>query len=277
MQPERVRLERAACVATLVLNRPEVRNALDSATVAELTGRLRDLDADPQVRVVVLAGEGSCFSAGADLRAMRAMGGVQLEDNLADTRGFVEMLRVLSALSKPTLARVHGASVAGGVGLVACCDIALASDDAYFRLSEVRLGLVPAMVGPYLVEALGPRVARRLMLTAERFDARQAEKWGLVHEVHRRSELLQASDAMVLRLLRGAPGAQAICKDLVREIADAPLDHAIRDRTAVVLASQRSSAEGRAGVRAFFQKAQPPWAAAGEGKDECGQGPERRE
>ena len=274
MQPERVRLERAACVATLVLNRPEVRNALDSATVAELTGRLRDLDADPQVRVVVLAGEGSCFSAGADLRAMRAMGGVQLEDNLADTRGFVEMLRVLSALSKPTLARVHGASVAGGVGLVACCDIALASDDAYFQLSEVRLGLVPAMVGPYLVEALGPRVARRLMLTAERFDARQAEKWGLVHEVHRRSELLQASDAMVLRL---PAGAQAICKDLTREIADAPLDHAIRDRTAVVLASQRSSAEGRAGVRAFFQKAQPPWAAAGEGKGECGQGPERRE
>lgn len=269
MQPERVRLEQRECVASLVLNRPEVRNALDSTTVAELTAKLRLVDADPAIRVVVLSGEGSCFSAGADLRAMRAMGTARLEDNLADTRAFVEMLRVLSTVAKPTVARVHGASVGGGVGLVACCDIALASEDAFFRLSEVQLGLMPAMVGPYLVEALGARVARRLMLTAERFDARRAAEWGLVHEVHPRSELAQATDAMVRALLRGAPGAQAISKDLVRQIADAPFGDAIRERTARVLAAQRSSPEGRAGVRAFFDKARPPWAIRGRGNGKC--------
>ena len=269
MQPKRVRLEGAACVATLVINRPEARNALDAATVAELTEELQHADADPGVRVVVLAGEGSCFSAGADLRVMRHMGGSQPEENLADTRRFVEMLHVLSTLSKPTVARVHGATVAGGVGLVACCDIAVASEDAFFRLSEVQLGLVPAMVGPYLVEALGARVARRLMLTAERIDARQAATWGLVHEVHPRSELEVATDAMVRKLLRGAPGAQACCKELVREIADSPLDDAIRERTAEVLAMRRSSDEARSGVRAFFDKARPPWAVAEGGKDGC--------
>lgn len=269
MQSERVRLERAACVATLVIDRPEVRNALDAATVDELTAKLRHANTDPDVRVVVLAGEGSCFSAGADLRAMRRMGVSQPEENLADTRRFVEMLRTLSTLSKPTVARVQGATVAGGVGLVACCDIALASEDAFFRLSEVQLGLVPAMVGPYLVEALGVRVARRLMLTAERIDARQAAEWGLVHEVHPRSALSDATAVMVRKLLRGAPGAQACCKEMVREIADSPLDDAIRERTAEVLAMRRSSAEARSGVRAFFDKARPPWAIPGGGKGEC--------
>ena len=270
MQPEHVRLERSACVATLVIDRAEVRNALDAATVGELTAKLRHADADPGVRVVVLAGEGSCFSAGADLRVMRRMGVSRPEENLADTRRFVEMLHALNTLSKPTVARVHGATVAGGVGLVACCDIAIASEDAFFRLSEVQLGLVPAMVGPYLVEALGVRVARRLMLTAERIDARQAAEWGLVHEVHPRSELSDATDVMVRKLLRGAPGAQARCKELVREIADSPLDDAIRERTAEVLASRRSSDEARSGVRAFFDKARPPWAVARGGKGGCG-------
>ncbi len=269
MQSESVRLERSACVATLVIDRPQVRNALDAATVDELTAKLRHVDADPVVRVVVLAGEGSCFSAGADLHAMRRMGGSQPEENLADTRRFVEMLHTLSTLSKPTVARVHGATVAGGVGLVACCDIAIASEDAFFRLSEVQLGLVPAMVGPYLVEALGVRVARRLMLTAERIDARQAAEWGLLHEVHPRSELTDATDAMVRKLLRGAPGAQACCKELIREIADSPLDDAIRQRTAEVLAMCRSSEEARSGVGAFFDKARPPWAVAKGGQGEC--------
>ncbi len=269
MQSERVRLDQAACVATLVLNRPEARNALDPATVDELTGKLRDAAADPAVRVVVLAGEGTCFSAGADLRAMRRMGSAQSGENLADTRRFVEMLHVLSTLPKPTVAKVQGAAVGGGVGLVACCDIAVASEAAFFRLSEVQLGLVPAMVGPYLVEALGVRVARRLMLTSERVDAREAAEWGLVHEVHPPPELPDATATMVRRLLRGAPGAQACCKALVREIADSPLDAAIRERTADVLAARRSSQEGRSGVRAFLDKARPPWAVAKGGKNEC--------
>ncbi len=259
MPPPRVRLERSDCVATLVLDRPEVRNALDDDTVEELSGKLRELAADPGVRVVELAGEGSCFSAGADLRAMRRMGAAEPAENLAGTRKFVEMLRLLHSLPKPTVVRVQGAAVGGGVGLVACCDIAVAADDAFFRLSEVQLGLVPAMVGPYLVETLGVRVARRLMLTAERVDAQQALQWGLVDAVVPQGQLQAAARAFIDRLLRGAPGAQAACKQLVGEIAERPLDSEIRERTAQVLADRRASAEGRSGVRAFLDKARPPW------------------
>ena len=260
MSVERVRLERSACVATLTLDRPQARNALDAATVEQLSRLLREVGRDPGVRVVELAGAGSCFCAGADLRGMRSMGSVDPARNLADTRRFAAMLHRLYSTPKPTVARVQGPVVAGGVGLVACCDIAVAADDAFFRLSEVRLGLVPAMVGPYLVEALGARVARRLMLTAERFDARQALRWGLVHEVVTKSELTEAARAMIRRLLRGAPGSQAVCKELVRDFAAGPLDAAMRDRTALALATRRSSDEARRGVRAFFRKTRPPWA-----------------
>jgi methylglutaconyl-CoA hydratase len=271
MVPERVRLERCACVATLTLNRPESRNALDATTVEQLSSLLRQTAADPDVRVVELAAEGSCFSAGADLRAMRDMGAAPPARNLEDTRRFVEMLRLLHSMPKPTVARVQGAAIGGGVGLVACCDIAVASENAFFRLSEVRLGLVPAMVGPYLVEAMGIRVARRLMLTAERVDARRALGWGLVHEVVAPDELAGMSQRLIGHLLRGAPRAQAVCKELVREIADGPLDAAMRERTAEVLARRRSSEEGRFGVRAFFDKARPPWTAGATGVGGRGQ------
>ena len=260
MASERVRLERCACVATLTLNRPETRNALDRPTVEQLSRLLRETAADPGVRVVELAAEGTCFSAGADLRAMRSMGTATPVQNLEDTRRFVEMLRLLHSMPKPTLARVQGAAIAGGVGLVACCDIAVASENAFFRLSEVQLGLVPAMVGPYLIEAMGMRTARRLMLTAERVDARRALEWGLVHEVVAPDELGAMAQRLISQLLRGAPGAQAVCKELVREIADGPLDATMRERTAEVLARRRSSEEGLSGVRAFFDKARPPWA-----------------
>ena len=265
-----VRLERSACVATLVLDRPEVRNALDSATVGELSDKLRVQAEDPEVRVIQLAGAGSCFSAGADLRAMRQMGAADPADNLADTRRFVEMLRLLHSMPKPTVARVQGAAVGGGVGLVACCDIAVASEDAFFRLSEVQLGLMPAMVGPYLVEALGVKVARRLMLTAERVTASRAQAWGLVDEVVPAADLDAMTQTMIDRLLRGAPGALAASKELVREIADKPLDDEIRERTAQVLAARRSTDEGRAGVRAFLDKSRAPWLAAkGGGTESC--------
>ena len=270
MPTPRVRLERSACVATLVLDRPEVRNALDNDTVEELSEKLRSLAEDSSVRVVQLAGAGTCFSAGADLRAMRRMGTADPAQNLADTRRFVEMLRLLHAMPKPTLARVQGAAVGGGVGLVACCDVTVAGEDAFFRLSEVQLGLVPAMVGPYLVEVLGAKVARRLMLTAERVDALRAQAWGLVDEVVPASELDAATQEMTDRLLRGAPGALASCKELVREISDNPLDDEIRDRTAQVLAVRRSTEEGRAGVRAFLDKGRAPWLAAkGGGTQAC--------
>ena len=266
MASERVRLERCACVATLTLNRPEARNALDATTVGRLSGLLRRCAADPQVRVVELAAEGTSFSAGADLRAMRKMGTASPARNLEDTGRFVEMLHLLHSMPKPTVARVQGATIAGGVGLVACCDIVVASESAFFRLSEVQLGLVPAMVGPYLVEALGIRVARRLMLTAERVDAVRALEWGLVHEVVPADALEDAASELIGKLLRGAPGAQARCKALLREIADRPLDAALRARTAQVLARRRSSEEGRAGVQAFFDKARPFWVRGTPGK-----------
>ena len=260
MASESVRLQRCACVATLTLDRPEFRNALDSSTVEKLSARLRQVAADTSVRVVELAAAGTCFSAGADLRAMREMGTAPPEENLADTRRFVEMLHLLHSMPKPTVARVQGAAVGGGVGLVACCDIAVATENAYFRLSEVQLGLVPAMVGPYLVEAMGPRIARRMMLTAERVDARRALEWGLVHEVVAADDLESATGRLRRLLLRGAPGALAVTKGLVGEIGNRPQDSALRDRTAQVLARRRSSEEARWGVRAFFDKARPPWA-----------------
>lgn len=256
------RLEVSGCVATITLDRPETRNALGAETVDELSRHLRSVAADPAVRVVELAAAGTCFSAGADLRAMRSMGSARLEENLRDTRRFVEMLRLLHSLPKPTVARVQGAAIGGGVGLVACCDIAVASDEAFFRLSEVQLGLVPAMVGPYLVEALGARMARRLMLTGERVDARKAAQWGLVHEVVALDQLAEATGTVIGRLLRGAPGALATCKALVAEISDRPLDDDMRMRTAQILADRRSSEEGRAGVRSFLDKSRPPWARA---------------
>ena len=260
-------MDRSGCVATITLNRPAVRNALDAGAVAELTGRLRDAETDSSVRVVQLAAAGTCFSAGADLRTMRRMGTASNAENLADARGIVEMLRSLHGMSKPTVARVQGATVAAGMGLVACCDVAIASEDAFFSLSEVRLGLVPAMVSPYIIEALGLRTARRLMLTAERMDAAQALQLGLVHEVVPVDELASASERVIRRLLRGAPGAHAATKGLLREIANRPLDAATSDHTAQVLARRRSSAEGQAGVRAFLDKAQPPWATAAAGGD----------
>ena len=260
MPADRVRLERRACVARIVLDRPEARNALDAETVGQLAAVLRETGADRGVRVVELAAAGTSFSAGADLRVMRSMGTADPATNLADTRRFVSMLHTLHSLPKPTVARVQGAAVGGGVGLVACCDIAVASEDAFFRLSEVRLGLVPAMVGPYLDEALGARVARRLMLTAERFSARQALMWGLVHEVVPPADLSRVADGFAKRLLGGAPGAQATCKDLVREMAGRPVDRSLREHTARVIAERRSSVEGRAGVRAFLGKRRPPWA-----------------
>ena len=251
----------------LVLNRPAFRNALDGETVEQLSRELREAAADPAVRVVELAGAGPCFSAGADLRSMRGMARAERAENLADARRFVAMLHALHTLPKPTVARVQGASVGGGVGLVACCDLAIASEDAVFRLSETRLGLVPAMVGPYLVQTLGPRAAQRLMLTGEPIGAAEALRCGLVHAVVPADALDEAVRSMTGNLLRGAPGALACCKELVREFASSPLDDALRDRTAQVLADRRSSDEGLAGVAAFLDKAQPPWVSKGSAKD----------
>ncbi|MDE0103292.1 MAG: enoyl-CoA hydratase-related protein [Bryobacterales bacterium] len=265
MSTAHVRLERDACVATVRLARPGVRNALDDETVGQLHRTLDAAGRDPRVRIVKLAGEGSCFCAGVDLRSMHQMGRASAAENLASSLRFSRMLAALHAFPKPTVAVVQGAAVGGGVGLVACCDFSVASTSAFFRLSEVRLGLVPAMVSPYLVEALGARAARRIMLSAERVDAERAREIGLVDEVVPPAELQARAREVVDRLLLGAPGALAACKRLVREVAESPLDAAIHERTAKLLATRRASEEGQEGVRAFLNKRRPAWTMA-----ECG-------
>lgn len=260
MQYEHVRLECNRCVATVTLNRPETRNALDAATVGEVSACLRTVASSADVRALRLESTGSCFGSGADIRTMRGMGTAPYESNLADARAFTEMLHLLHELPKPTVACVQGPAVGGSVGLVACCDLAIGSEKASFRLSEVHLGVVGAMISPYLVEAIGARMTKRLMLTGERFDARQAARWGLLDEVVPAEELGEAVQTVITQLLRGAPGAQATSKELVREVARSPLDAGMRERTASVIAAARTAPEGRAGLKAFLDKARPPWA-----------------
>jgi len=246
-------------VATVTLNRPAVHNAFDDALIAELTRCLKRLEADAAVRVVVLTGSGQSFSAGADLNWMRRVAEYSDAENRTDAMALATLLRTLDTLSKPTVARVNGAAIAGGFGLVCCCDIAIAVEEAVFSLSEARLGLVPATVAPYVVAAIGARAARRYFLSAERFGAAEAQRVGLVHEVVPSAGLDTAVGKVVEALLEGAPGAQARGKRLVAEVANRPLSEATMALTADVIAEARASAEGREGVAAFFEKRKPSW------------------
>jgi methylglutaconyl-CoA hydratase len=259
MNPEAVRLERDGAVATLVLARPALHNAFDDALIAALTATFVALDADADVRVVVLAAEGRSFSAGADLNWMQRMAAYSEAENLADARALGALMRTLAGLSKPTIARVQGSAFGGGVGLVACCDIAVAVPDAKFALTEVRLGLIPAVISPYVVRAIGERAARRYFLTAERFDAHEAHRLGLVHQVVAADALDAAVDAIVAELLKGGPAALAASKSLIDAVAGRPVDAAVIDDTAQRIARQRAGAEGREGVTAFLDKRTPSW------------------
>src|SRR4051794_9908947 len=208
-------------VASVTLNRAEVHNAFNDAIIADLTGTLRRLGDDDKVQAVVLRAEGKSFSAGADLGWMQRMANCGHAENLADAGALAELMRVLNFLPKPTVARVQGAAFGGGVGLVACCDIAIASDAASFSLSEVRLGLIPAVISPYVVAAIGERAARRYFLTAERFDAAEALRLGLVHQVVPADQLDAAIDSILARLSEGGPAAQRAAKDLIFAVAPA--------------------------------------------------------
>lgn len=246
--------------ATLTMNRPEIHNAFDDAFIADLTARLCDLEDDPDVRVVFLAANGKSFSAGADLNWMRRMADYSREQNLADAEGLAELMRILDTLSKPTIALVQGAAYGGGVGLVACCDIAISTAQASFCLSEVKLGLIPAVISPYVVAAIGPRAARRYFLSAEAFDAGEAHRLGLVHQVVAdEHELAAAADRMAGRLLANGPAAMAAAKILVAAVAGRRVDDALIADTAGRIADQRSSPEGREGVSAFLAKRLPSW------------------
>ena len=250
-------------VATVTLARPEVHNAFDEALIAELTRALKALDADPAVRVVVLCGEGRSFCAGADLTWMQRMAGYDHAANLADAGALAAMLAALDRSTKPTIARVHGAAYGGGVGLVACCDIAVAAEDAVFALSEARLGLIPATIGPYVVAAIGRRAARRYFLTAERFGAADALAIGLVHAVVPAAGLDARVRELADQLLAAGPRAQAESKALIRAVAGRPIDDTVIADTVEWIAAVRASPEGREGIAAFLARRPPAWQRAG--------------
>jgi len=246
-------------VATVTLNRPEVHNAIDDVSIAELSVTLDRLAGDAAVRVLVLTGAGASFSAGADLNWMRRMGGFSAVENLADAMGLAAMLRRLNDFPKPTVARVNGAAFAGGVGLISCCDIAIANADAMFSVSEVRYGLVPGTIGPYLVAAIGARQARRYFLTAERFSADEARRIGLVHETVARAALDTLVEKFVAMLLEGGARAQGVSKRLAIDLANRDVDDAVMRSTSQASADARAGAEGREGTTAFLEKRKPSW------------------
>lgn len=247
-------------VAFLWLNRPDVRNAFNETMIAELTTAFGDLDIDPRARAVVLAGRGKVFCAGADLNWMKRMGEMNFEENRRDALVFGTMLNRLHAMKKPTLARVHGAAFAGAMGLIAACDIAVASADAQFAVSEVRLGLTPATISPYVLAAMGERAAHRYFLTAERFGAAEAHRIGFVHELTQPEALDGAVNAILGQLLQCAPGAQAMTKDLIRSVAHKSVTPELMQETAGRIARARASEEGREGARAFLEKRPAAWA-----------------
>ena len=246
--------------ATVTLNRPDVHNAFDDKLIALLTRELDALDRNPTVGVVVLAAAGKSFCAGADLKWMRRMAEYSEAENQADAETLAALMRTLNRLSKPTVAEVQGAAYGGGVGLICCCDIAIASEAAQFSISEVKLGLIPSVISPYVVAVIGERQARRYVLGAETFDAIEAKRIGLVHEVTAAEDLQTAVDAMVEALLANGPAAMAETKDQIAGGVNRPVDDRLIAAAAARIARIRVSDEGREGVAAFLEKRKPGWA-----------------
>lgn len=264
MNATAVRIERQGPVARVVMDRPAVHNAFDEHLITALTETFEALAADDAVRCLVVTGAGRSFSAGADLDWMRRSAGFAFEDNVEDARGLARMLAILDALPKPTVAMVNGAAIGGGAGIVAACDIAIASERAVFAFSEVRLGLVPAVISPYVLRAVGPRQARRYFLTAERFGAEEARRIGLVHEVVAADALEQRVAEIVRELLQGGPAALAEAKVLIRTVPGLE-GSLMAEATARIIAERRASAEGREGVTAFLEKRPPAWRTPADG------------
>ena len=251
-------------VGIVTLNRPERHNAFDDALIAELSDAIDRMAADPAVRVLVISSSGKSFCAGADLNWMKRAAGYSSEENLRDARALAGMLRRLAHCPKPTVARIQGPAYGGGVGLVACCDVAIATFDAEFSLTEVKLGLIPAVISPHVIAAIGERYARRYMLTAERFSAAEAYRIGLLHEMVTDEESLdEALGEIIDALLRNGPGAIAECKQLISAVAWKPLSDAVVEDTAQRITRLRASEEGREGMNAFLEKRKPNWIAQG--------------
>jgi len=252
-----------AGVATVTLNRPEVRNAFNDEVIAELTAVFAELDDRAEARCIVLAGSGTAFCAGADLNWMKRMAGYTRDENLADAAALASMLRAIYRCPKPTIARVQGDVYAGGVGLVAVCDIAVSVDTAQYCLSEVKLGLIPATISPYVIRAMGARAAHRYFLTAERFGAAEALRIGFVHEVVPAAQLDAKVAEIAQSLLGAGPAALKACKALVQDVAEKDITQLLIDRTVQGIADIRVSAEGREGIQSFLGKRKPGWLAQG--------------
>ena len=257
---ESLAVVRQGPVGLVTMNRPERHNAFDDVLIRELTESLRSMEAEEGIRIVVLSAAGRSFSAGADLNWMRRMAGFSKEENQRDAMGLAALMRTLAHLRKPTIARVQGAAYGGGVGLVAACDIAVAVKQATFSLSEPKLGLIPAVISPYVVAAIGERAARRYFMTAERFEAAEAWRLGLVHEiVASEGELDERIGAIVDASLACGPVAQREAKELIRAVSGRPVTSELIQDTAERIARLRASPEGREGVAAFLEKRRPAW------------------
>lgn len=249
----------SAHVARVWLNRPDLRNAFNDEVISALLRSFESLSQDPELRVVVLGAHGKSFCAGADLNWMKAMAGYSWDENHADATRLADMLWALWSCPVPVIARVQGDVYAGGVGLVACADIVVAVDTAGFCLSEAKLGLLPATIGPYVVKALGEQASRRYFVTAERFAADEARRLGLVHEVVNADALDAKVDELAAAICANGPAAVRACKQLVKDVAARPVTPELRDDTARRIADIRASTEGREGVQSFLAKSKPSW------------------
>ncbi|TVO67853.1 enoyl-CoA hydratase/isomerase family protein [Denitromonas ohlonensis] len=256
---ETLEIERDGAIATLWMNRPDVHNAFNAQLIADLTAACQQLDTDASVRVVVLAGRGKSFSAGADLNWMKAAGEASIEANVADARKLAGMLRVLSEMNTPTIARVQGAALGGGMGLASACDICVASEKAIFATSEVKFGIIPSAISPYVIRAIGERQSYRYFQTAERISAARAGELGLAHEVVAPEALDDKVAEIVAALMQGGPKSQAAAKDLIRAVANKPVSDAVVEDTSQRIAQLRSTPEAREGLSAFLDKRPAAW------------------
>jgi methylglutaconyl-CoA hydratase len=246
-------------IAHVTMVRPDVHNAFDDRLIRELAVAFDAIADNPAARIVVLAGEGKSFSAGADLNWMRRMADYSDTDNYRDAKSLATLLAQIATLPKPVIARVQGAAFGGGVGLVSACDIAIGSRTAVFALSEVRLGVIPAVISPYVIRAMGERQASRYILSGERFDATEAERIGLLHKVVDDADLDGAVSEMAAGLLKNGPEAMRESKELIAAVVNRPIDDAVMDDTASRIARVRASTEGREGLEAFLEKRRPSW------------------
>lgn len=249
-------------VATVTLNRPEIRNAFNDEMIAELTDVFNNLGTNDEVRVIVLAAAGKAFCAGADLNWMREMAEYSYEENLADADKLAQMLKTIYECPKPTVAAVQGDVYAGGMGLVAVCDVAIAVNIANFCLSEVRLGLAPSTISPYVIKALGARASQRYFLSAEVFDSKKARQLGFIHERVSEESLEDTVAALCTKIAKNSPDAVKTCKRLLHDIAGAPITDELIADTVKSIADIRASTQGREGVQAFLQKRKPDWLAS---------------